>query len=111
MKGDLAKPQLKFCKALAFCMPKNTVNNTGVIVRQVERCLRTRDAVLAKHVLDMRPDFSGRWLGMKWKKMKQIHQRLYCQGCTFRMRMFCRYNKAILMCFQCHVQHVLDMNN
>ena len=32
-------------------------------MRQVERCLRTRDAVLAEHVLVTWPDFSVRWLG------------------------------------------------
>ena len=110
-KGDLAEPQLQFRKALAFCMLENTLNDAGVIVRQVERCLRTRDAVLAEHVLVTRPDFSGRWLGTKWSKTKQVHQKSHCQGCNFRMRTYCECNKAVPMCFRCHVKHVLDVNN
>ena len=102
-KGDLAEPQLQFRKALAFCMLENTLNNAGVIVRQVERCLRTRDAVLAEHVLVTRPDFSGRWLGTKWSKTKQVH--------NFRMRTYCECNKAVPMYFRCHVKLVLDVNN
>ena len=30
-------------------MLENTLNDAGVIMRQVERCLRTRDAVLVEH--------------------------------------------------------------
>ena len=110
-KGDLAEPQLQFRKALAFCMLENTLNDAGVIVRQVERCLRTRDAVLAEHVLVTRPDKSGRWLGTRWSKTKQVHQKSHCHGCNFRMRTYCTCNKAVPMCFRCHVKHVLDVNN
>ena len=79
-KGDLAEPQLQFRRALAFCMMENTLNDAGVIVRQVERCLRTRDAVLAEHVLVTRPDFSGRGLAHSGAKRSKYTKSRTAKG-------------------------------
>ncbi len=113
-KGISADPQLKFCKALAMCMLESTLNDEGKIVRIVPRCLRSRNAVVAEHELKTCPNNTGKWVGNGWSETKQIHHKTWCYcGCNPRVRVctYCTCNKSVTMRKDCHVRHVIALNN
>ena len=104
-----ADPVLSVQKKVAILMMDNMIDNERRIVSSPQRLLRTRRMAVNEHLLETRPNFTGRWLGTSWKTNKQEHQKSKCDadpGCKNRIRTYCSCNKARPMCSQCHILHV-----
>ena len=108
-RDTTADAVLVFRKKLALLMLTNNINDDGKIMEPLQRLLRTRDSILDDHKLDTRPKHTGKWMGSSWKKTKQEYQKSTCkarEGCTKRMRTYCRCNPATPMCGDCHADHI-----
>ncbi len=109
-----AEPQLQFRKNLAKCMMHNQLNEDGKkgpLLETERRRIRRSCRGELEHMKMTRPNFTSKWNGSKWKRVKTKHCKTYCRGCQFRCRTYCSCNKAITLCDDCFTDHVLDQRD
>lgn len=98
-----ALPQLEARKKLA----KEMMEYRDISENNLEGA-NTRDrSGQEDHVVETIPNFSGKWLGTKWKKSTQKYLQQRCK-CGKRTRNYCRCNRSVFLCRECMMIHRIE---
>ena len=103
---DQPEAQLEYRRALAFEQMTNTIGIEN-LPRQVPQ--RACNTLITTHEHVRKPQYAGAWNGREWSRIKKKYGQSQCRICKKRCRAYCKCNKAVTMCRDCYIVHILEV--